>query len=455
LTSLTLTTLAIVAYGVLGRRGYGRALALGGATVTGAAFLLGGTAVPTFYTVAVGCAVALGLGVLSAGGPVPPARRALPPGVPSLLLFLAWSTMVTLAAPVVFDGLTVLAPGERRTTLAAGVLTTSNTAQMIYLVLGVCVVAFLARSPSASPGLVGLAAGGTVLLSLWRYANQEAGVFFPESFFDNSPAFTYIDSAPGGAPRFRGVLSEPAALAVASLVAISYMVPRAVQTRGARRAGAVVVAAAAVYLGAISTSATFVVGGGMVALVALSTFAVGFLSRRRWVSAVVSIITCATAIVACWTLPILAAFVESTVNEKVASSSFDDRSSSNAVSYQILLDTFGFGAGLGANRASSFFPGLLSTTGLIGTLLFAATIAGLIRRSLPIREYRPVVWALVTLLVVKIVSGPDLSDSSGILWISLGLLSHAVLQADRDEHDQQSPREVASSAPGVTGRFAS
>jgi hypothetical protein len=124
-------------------------------------------------------------------------------------------------------------------------------------------------------------------------------------------------------------------------------------------------------------------------------------------------------------LPIIAKFVETTINQKVSSSSYNDRSFSDATSYDLLLSTFGFGVGLGANRASSFLPGLLSTTGIIGTLLFAAAVVTLLVRGSRVPAYRPVVWALVTLLVVKLVSGPDLSDSSGILWVSLGLLSNA------------------------------
>ena len=68
---------------------------------------------------------------------------------------------------------------------------------------------------------------------------------------------------------------------------------------------------------------------------------------------------------------------------------------------------------MGANRASSFVAGLLSTTGLIGALLFAAAVVTLVRRSSSVREYRPVIWALVTSLVRKAVAGTDLSDSSG------------------------------------------
>jgi hypothetical protein len=247
---------------------------------------------------------------------------------------------------------------------------------------------------------------------------------------DNSPAFAYIETAPDNVERFRGIASEPAGLAGSCLVTIAYMLPRSLQVRGWRRAGALLVTAVAAYLGVISTSTTFVVAGVAIALVAGLAAAVGFLLRRTHVSAIASVAGCALVVAGIWILPIVADFVETSVNEKVGSPSFTERSSANSVSLGIFIDTFGLGVGLGGNRASSFVPSLLSTTGIIGTLLFVAAVATLIRRSAPVREYRPVVWALVGLLVVKVVSGPDLSDTTGVLWISLGLLSHAALKAN-------------------------
>ena len=165
---MTLATILIIAYGVFGRHGYGRALALGGVTASGAAAVVGTIAVPTFYTVAIGTLVALGLSLLGNGKTADAVRRPLPPAVSLLLCFLIWSVFVTLVAPLLFDGMTVLVP-PRPITLAATVLTNSNIAQVIYLALGVSVVLFLARSARSGPELIGLLAGLTTLLSLWRY----------------------------------------------------------------------------------------------------------------------------------------------------------------------------------------------------------------------------------------------------------------------------------------------
>jgi hypothetical protein len=454
-TTLTLAMVAVVLYGVLGRHGYGRALALGGSTVAGAALVVGGVAVPTFYAVAIGTAVAIGLPILGNGPRPRSARAPLPPGVALLLLFLGWSVAVTLVAPQLFDGQRVLVPsGATDAHLTTGVLTSSNLAQTIYLVLGICVVVFLARSPTAGPELIGLAAGLTVLLSFWRYLGQEAGVPFPEGVFDNSPYFAYIETAAGGVQRFRGILSEPSSLAASCLVAMSYLVSRAARLTGPRRWGAWTVAVIAGYLGMISTSASFIVAAVVVLLIAGLTMLVGFLSQRTSVSIIVSLLTCLVVVVALWVLPIVADFVESIVSDKIGSASFTERSGANTVSYEILLDTYGVGVGLGGSRASSFFAGLLSTTGIVGTLLLAAAIMTLIRRSASVEGYRPVTWALVALLVLKIVAGPDLSDSSGVLWMSLGLLSRAVLIAEARRAEPAPPDSVTAPVPPAADRRA-
>ncbi len=443
MTSLTLVTIAVIAYGVFGSHGYGRALALGGATAAGAAVVVGSIAVPTFYATALGAVVALAFQLLQGARSAVASRPGLPPGASMLLVFLAWSMLVTVTAPELFDGMVVYLPTGKGV-LTAGVLTSSNIAQTIYLALGVCVIIFLARSSSAGPELVGLAAGMTTLLSLWRYLHQEVGVPFPDGLFDNSPNLAYIETAPGGVQRYRGILSEPSALAASSLVTLCYLLSRAPQLRGGRRVGAVAVAVAACYLGVISTSATFVVASVVVAAIAATTFLLGFLARRRFVSAAVGVVSCAMIVTSLWLLPIITDFVETTINEKVASSSYVERSGANSASYGIFFDTYGFGTGLGANRASSFFAGLLSTTGLVGTLLLAAAIFGLIYRGGVVRQYRPVLWALIAVIVLKVVAGPDLSDNTGIMWMSLGLLSRAAIIAGRRESSSEQTVAIAA-----------
>lgn len=455
MTTLTVLTILVMLYGMLNPVGYGRALALGGATAAGAAAALGGVALPTFYAVAIGAAVALmsaSLGSSGSGASSRVRRQPLPPGVPLFLVFLAWSALVTILAPVFFSGTTVnTANGEAR--LLAGYVTPSNIAQVGYLALGICVVVFLARSPHARPELIGLTVFTTTLLSFWRLLHGEIGLPFPEDLFDNSPTLAFIETAPGGEERFRGILSEPSSLAASCLLAISYGLSRAPRVHGWRRAGVLAVVAAAGYMGAISTSTSFVVAGAVVAFLAVCSLGAEVFLRRATVSVVSAVSACAVAVAALWLLPWAAAYVTSSVDDKVGTASFDERSGADTAAYDVLFNTYGLGSGLGANRASGFLPSLLSTTGVIGTVLFGLAVAVLMGRAARIPAYRPVIWTLVSLLVLKLVAGPDLSDPSGVLWMSLGLLSHAALRAtppDRDRAYQPSTRP--SSRVTVPGR---
>ena len=426
MTSLTLITLAVVFYGLLGKHGYGRALALGGATAAGSAAYLGGVAIPTFYATAI---VAAGLVVARTCLPrkdVAGPRRGADIGLVLLACFLLWSVLITLVAPFLFPGAPTVNPV--RGVLVPGELTSSNLAQIIYLFLGLAVVVFLRTSRGGGTELIGLAAGVCTALSAWRYLAQVGGLPFPQGLFDNSPSFAYIETAAGGVPRFRGILSEPAGLAANCMVTIFYMVSRARQVRGLRRAGCLLLAAAALYMGAVSTSTTFVIAGLAGVALVIMVVAFGFLSRRVAFARSMVFLGAIGVVVLVWVLPLLYTAIASAVNDKLASSSYVDRSSANEDALASFFNSFGLGIGVGAVRASSFVPTLLGATGVIGAALFTGAVVVFVRRSALSPARRPVVWALVAFLIIKVSSGPDLSDSSGILWIALGLLSRPLAE---------------------------
>jgi hypothetical protein len=426
ITSLTIITVVVVVYGVLSDKGYGRALALGGATPIGAALVVGAVAVPTFYAVAFGALIAVGLRHLQDVPFATEVDRAPVPASRALALMVVVSVLVTLVAPLLFDGLEV-AGSTGPTVLSAGVLTKSNLAQIIYLVLSVSVVAYLARSQWTGPEIVGTATCLATLLSFWSWTHTAASVPFPQGLFDNSPFFVVIETLPGGAPRVRGIFSEPAGLASSCLVTIAYCASRLWSVRGLRRFGVLAVGAAALWLGSISTSTTFLVAGVVLVVVAAVVNTASVLLRGGALRRGAVTVLCMAVIASLWVLPYLANVIGQAVEAKVGSSSFNDRSSADSRSYGLVLDTFGLGTGLGSNRGSSFAASLLSTVGVLGALLFAVVIVTLLRRGWAVRSVRPALWALVTVLIAKVVSGPDLADSTGVLWLSLGVLAHAAL----------------------------
>lgn len=182
-------------------------------------------------------------------------------------------------------------------------------------------------------------------------------------------------------------------------------------------------------MGIDSTSATFVVAGALVLSLAIVSFVVPWVFSRVALSVVGTLFLIAMIGFSLWVLPQIGEYVGRTVDDKVGSSSFDARGESDARAYSNFLDSGGLGTGLGSSRGSAFLPNLLSTTGLLGTVLFGGIVVGLLIGARRLPHYRPVVWTLVAVLVVKSISGPDLSDPSGVLWICLGLLARGISES--------------------------
>lgn len=432
MTSLTIAAVAILVICSLTRHGFSRAMAIGGGTPIGAAIVFGDIAIPTFYFAALGAVVALVVHLFARTRdpdlPAPPRF----PGSRALLCFVAWSIVVTVVAPQIFAGVTVQSPDAMLVELRSGPPTTSNIAQIVYLIIGACVVFYLARSPATGPHLIGLAAGIATVLSFWRFTYINYGVPFPEGLFDNSPAFKFIDSSPGGGARFRGIFSEPSGLATSSLVTIAYTLSRAVRVVGWRRVWMLVLAAMAGVVASVSTSGTFVVASvALLALVGLTFFSHVFV-RRHSVSPAIITLACFLAVVAVYVLPLAGTFVESVIDDKVGSTSYEDRTGTDILSLQIVTQTFGFGVGLGAHRPSSFVGALVATTGIVGFVLFATAVWSVIRHALPRPEYRPVIWALAAILITKAIASPDLADTSGLLWLCIGVLARACVLEEQD-----------------------
>ena len=112
------------------------------------------------------------------------------------------------------------------------------------------------------------------------------------------------------------------------------------------------------------------------------------------------------------------------------------------MAWQIFLDTYGLGAGLGSHRSSSGLLALLSGTGLIGTLAFVWLMA-VVTRGPPVgikdvEAGKALRWAVLGLLGSQAVAGPDLQSLP--LWTCTGLIIGMRL----------APRAVALAPPAVS-----
>lgn len=134
---------------------------------------------------------------------------------------------------------------------------------------------------------------------------------------------------------------------------------------------------------------------------------------------------------------------------KADTGSYANRGSSNWFTLNILLETWGFGVGLGSNRPSSFLAWLASNVGILGLILFIMAYAKLllvnknIKQLLSDRRERITLlalqWGLATHLIAKLISLPDLALPNLWIWTILvliclkatssrGIVSEAVLQ---------------------------
>lgn len=431
-SALTFIAVAIMVFGVLNRRGFGVALSAAGAFPAGAFLASAAVAVPVFYAVAlIGL---LGWGVLQ----LIAARRGLltrqpsVPGVWPLTIMLLWGIVSTLVMPFVFNGMPVV--NTSSTPLIAGVLTSSNIAQILYLAIGIGVVVMVARSPSTGPWLLGVGLTIALGLSFWKFLSTTVGLPFPDGLFDNSPTLVFQQTLPGGQARFRGIFSEPSSLGGDALVAAAFALSMAWFCRDRRSIFWLVLAVISVVLGLDSTSTTFVVAGAIVLVLAALAALANVMLDRFTLDPRLAVLIGALIIGSLWLVPMIQHFVLAAVNDKVGTASYTERGGAVSQAWTVFFNTWGFGAGLGSARASSFIPSLLASAGAPGTALFAVAVIGLLVRTVRIPQARPVLWALLTLFVVKAVAGPDLSDSTGVTMIGLGILAKLLLDKQAEEH---------------------
>ena len=413
MTLLGTLALACAGYGLLTRRPVFVAVALGfGAGVPASAgVLVGGLGVPVFTCVALLAVVAVVAGAARAPGQL---RWRAPVAVSFLVAFAAWSVAVTALAPWAFDGTPVLLPrlGVDEQVGAPSALTysISNLAQPAYLCSALVAVQFLAQTGTARTALV-VAAWTGIGLSFVRSVLMMVGFDVFGGVFDTLS----INYSASGDGRWRGVFSEPSELASFALAVTAFSVAGAVMSRGRRRTVLVWLAVVAAVDLLASASGTAVVASGIAigtaALVAVVRFLLSGGSHVAWFVLGAIGIAC---VVLAGGEPLTAPIAD-LVRDKIGSRSFDARSAADAIGLHVFTDTWGFGAGLGSNRSSSFAVSLLATVGAAGVVLFGLAVFALVRDAARARATVPAVVGLLALLVAKSVATPDLSTP--MLWL--------------------------------------
>jgi hypothetical protein len=195
----------------------------------------------------------------------------------------------------------------------------------------------------------------------------------------------------------------------------------------------------------ITTSTTgyaaLAIGGGILCLHTLSNGSIRKIGRLAMVCsgfAGLALFALSVAIVAAPdTLRAADTIIDATLS-KGDSSSYIDRTTADLDSLSTLIPTFGLGTGWGSNRASSLFPGLLSTIGLpglIGITWFAAKLFQGLRSARLTSTAQNDLFVLdataaglVAVIVTNGLSGSDVSSTHIYLLLALQISTLAAIQ---------------------------
>lgn len=386
----------------------------------------------------------IALGIATHGLTAP---REIAPALACLGLFLLASVFSLWAAVTFFQGkVVVLGGGDNfQLTLAAPYqFRRENITQLSYLFLSVTLAALLGiklvrMQPPALLRIIDQAMIGCIIfchvLCLWQWLSYSVHwIVWPHDFFfSNTNYAPREDQILFDSVRLSGPFSEPSSLGVAYAGFFAYLLRR-YREDGSIQSMLLLMMTVLIMLLSKSTTAYAMLAliGAVAAFQPLALAASGRLrSPRVSAAGLLAIVLAFGAILGMvWYATENKDFVSNLLDElifkKQEGSSYRERSGSNLMALQILVDTSGVGIGIGSHKPSSLLLTLLSNTGILGTVAFGAMLYLLLR--LPPRgpawlgevaNGAPLRWWVVATLLTLIFSGPNLSNAA--LWIGLGL----------------------------------
>lgn len=141
-----------------------------------------------------------------------------------------------------------------------------------------------------------------------------------------------------------------------------------------------------------------------------------FLFRRKiliWV-----VLTIAILYIVVISVPSLNMILNGILLDKLNTGSGINRTSADIFSWNLFLDTYGLGVGLGSHRTSSFLFNLLSNVGFVGSLLWFIFIFKLLKPVFKIRHNPEVLYVLVFSIVLLCGQIAGVSELNlGIMWM--------------------------------------
>ncbi|WP_143451057.1 hypothetical protein [Janthinobacterium sp. BJB301] len=365
--------------------------------------------------------------------------------------FALISIVSAFILPMVFSGMRVYTPkgGVDEQYMSPGILvpSASNLAQAVYLLLyWVSILFFVMRKDRKlldATSKAYLMSGIVVcFFSYYQLISILFGIYYPTEYLLNNATFGIAaDTNFSFLPRINSTFTEPSfyAMFMASFVVWTY-IQFINSERGIMSRNWLVLLIASLFSLLISASST-----GFVALTlffVMHTFFAIFHrtggEKGRKIILTVSLFFSAIAFLYFF-IPGVDVILNTVIFDKGSSDSSLHRLASDRYALTVLSETNFLGAGLGSNRPSSFVAFLLSNVGVLGTFCILIAAGLLLLHSLRESkrrggEKRDLIaceasgWALLAMLIAKILGGPDLSFPP--MWILVGYFILSIRQIE-------------------------
>jgi hypothetical protein len=377
-----------------------------------------------------------------------------------MLLFLFWivAAIVTAFMPRLFENAVMVVPIRGDLSATAPLRPTmQNLSQFAYLtiaVLSVFAFAQILQSPTArQTALKAMCLGGaiTAATGLLDYASQFVPLDAILTPFRTATYALAIDVEVLGAKRVVGLMPEASAFGglCLALMGALYFYRRAIADDTVRNLWAPAVLGALALCAWLSTSSGTYVGMFLLAVVAALEWLLRANSKshphslyRRGLLGELSLVTAVTcglaALLIAWphAFDPIYSLIDRMVLQKTSSSSFAERGMWRSIAGSSLLDTYGFGVGLGGTRASSSLVAIFSGTGILGGMLYYAFVLQSLLRptaNAPVEDQLTVAafrFSFIPTFIVTLMVGD--SDFGGVIAFGFGITTAlAIVQTKR------------------------
>ena len=315
-----------------------------------------------------------------------------------LLLIVAYSALTAYFLPRLFFGQTFIYPVRVVGSNAYKELlapSTANLTQSVYLI-GDFVCFFILSGYARQPGSLRVLTNAVLLTTILNFvfafldlATYATGTTELLSIIRNANYALLSDAEVVGFKRIVGSFIEASSFGAATLMYFAYTLKLWLLGVKPRLTGGL--SALALVALVFSTSTTAYVGLTLFVFICVAEAAVYAIFSRAtrqmkmlivWAPIVLVVFVLAVAL-----NDKAAAFATNTINtivfNKMNTVSGYERSAWNAQALQVFFDTYGFGAGNGSLRASTFPLAVLGSLGVVGLVLFGLFFVGVFRAPSP------------------------------------------------------------------------